>query len=84
MITVKVFPTLRTYLPPEISLKAEFTMELSDMGREKVCVEDLIDYLRIPRGKINMAIINGKITRDFNQAIKDGDVVNLSPPIGGG
>ena len=84
MITVKVFPTLRVYLPPEILVNAGFPLELPDLGRENVRVKDLIDHLKIPKEKVNMAIINGKITRDFNQSIKDGDVVSISPPIAGG
>ncbi|MEA2039783.1 MAG: MoaD/ThiS family protein [Thermodesulfobacteriota bacterium] len=84
MITVKVFPTLRSFLHPEIPRSAEFPLDLTALGKKTVSIEDLINHLGIPTGKVDMAIINGKILRDLNQTVKDGDVVVLSPSIAGG
>ncbi|MFC1532410.1 MoaD/ThiS family protein [Thermodesulfobacteriota bacterium] len=84
MITVKVFPTLRSFLPPHIPIGAEFPLDLASLNRETASIEDLITYLNIPEEKVNMAIINGEIVRNFSQGIKDSDVVVLSPAIAGG
>ena len=84
MITVKVFPTLRSFLPPEIPGNAEFSLSLSDLAKEAVCIEDLVCYLEIPPERVNMVILNGQILRDFNRVLEDGDKVVLSFPIAGG
>ena len=84
MITVKVFPTLRSFLPPEIPGNTEFRLSLSDFETEPVRIENLIAYLEIPRERVNMAILNGQILRDFERVLEDGDKVVLSPPIAGG
>lgn len=84
MITVKVFPTLRSFLPQAITGRAEFSLSLSDLSKNRVCIEDLVAYLEIPPQNVNMVILNGQILRDFKQVLKDGDKVVLSPPIAGG
>ena len=84
MITVKVFPTLRSFLPPEIPGGAEFSLSLSALVNEAVRIEDLIAYLEIPPERVNMVILNGQILRAFKRVLEDGDKVVLSPPIAGG
>ena len=84
MITVKVFPTLRSFLPPEIPGNAPFFLSLSDLAKEAVCIEDLVSYLEIPQERVHMVILNGQILRDFKRVLEDGDKVVLSPPIAGG
>ncbi|MFZ7112599.1 MAG: MoaD/ThiS family protein [Desulfatiglandales bacterium] len=84
MITIKVFPTLRPYLPPGIPGKAEFPLDLADLKAESVSIRALIEHLGLSLDKVSLAIINGIIMRDLDQVIKDGDVIVLSPAIGGG
>jgi molybdopterin converting factor small subunit len=84
MITVRVFPTLRSFLRPDLSGSAEFPLDLTALDMETVRVKDIIVHLNIPVEKVNMAIINGKIINDLNQTINDGDIVALAPAIGGG
>lgn len=73
MIEVRVFATLR-------------------QGREKVtmlapegiaCAGDILEKLHIPREEVSILLING-----FHQKpetpVKDGDIVALFPPVGGG
>lgn len=73
MIEVRVFATLR-------------------QGREKVtmlppegitCAGDILERLNIPAGEVSILLING-----FHQkpetTVKDGDIVALFPPVGGG
>lgn len=84
MITVKVFPTLRSFLPKEIPGDAEFSLLLSDYADGPVNIEDLVAYLEIPPKQVHMVILNGQIVRDFKRVLKDGDKIVLSPPIAGG
>lgn len=73
MIEVRVFATLR-------------------QGRDKVtmlepqgiaCAGDVLKKLNIPREEVSILLING-----FHQkpeaSVKDGDIVALFPPVGGG
>ncbi len=73
MIEVRVFATLR-------------------QGRDKVtmmepegitCVADILKKLSIPAEEVSIFLVNG-----FHQkpetAVKDGDIVALFPPVGGG
>ena len=73
MIEVRVFATLR-------------------QGREKItmlspegisCAGDILDRMRIPPAEVSILLVNG-----FHQTpetpVKDGDIVALFPPVGGG
>lgn len=73
MIEVRVFATLR-------------------QGREKVtmlspdgisCAGDILTLMNIPAGEVSILLVNG-----FHQKpetpVKDGDIVALFPPVGGG
>lgn len=71
-------------LSPEIPRRAEFSLDLADLKSETVNIKGLIRHLGLSLEKVTLAIINGVITRDLSQVIKDGDVVVLSPSIGGG
>jgi molybdopterin converting factor small subunit len=84
MITVKLFPTLRDYSPPGTAPGGRFTIDMSAFGGEVASVGELLAYLRIPPGKVNMAIINGIIVRDVEATLKSGDRVFLSPAVSGG
>ncbi|MBW1722174.1 MAG: MoaD/ThiS family protein [Deltaproteobacteria bacterium] len=84
MVTVKVFPTLRDYLPSEYPRTDKILLDLSRMGKGGVRVKDLVKFLGIPREKVSVVILNGIIRKDLDMALKDGDTVSLSPPIAGG
>ena len=73
MIEVRVFATLR-------------------QGRKKItlldpngiaCAGDILDKMAIPREEVSILLVNG-----FHQKpetpVKDGDIVALFPPVGGG
>ena len=73
MIEVRVFATLR-------------------QGREKItmissegitCVGDILDFMDIPREEVSILLINGFHQKPETQ-VKDGDIVALFPPVGGG
>ena len=73
MIEVRLFATLR-------------------QGREKVVMleiqgfstaRDIIEHLDIPAGEVSILLING-FHKTPDTEVKDGDVVALFPPVGGG
>lgn len=73
MIEVRVFATLR-------------------QGRDKVtmmepdnisCAGDIIQKLNIPNEEVSILLING-FHKKPEDAVKDGDIVALFPPVGGG
>ena len=73
MIEVRVFATLR-------------------VGREKImmmnpeevsCAGDIIRKLEIPPEEVSILLING-FHKKPEDPVKDGDIVALFPPVGGG
>lgn len=77
-VTVKLFATLVRFKDGSRAGKA-FDMELP----EDSTVQDLIDTLKIPMEDTHVVFINNIIVE--NQAkLKNGDVVGMFPPVGGG
>lgn len=77
-VTVKLYATLSHYgqgkragAPFEIELPGEATLE------------DLINQLKIPLEEARITFVNG-IIQESGCKLKDGDVVGMFPPIGGG
>lgn len=77
-VTVKLFATLvrfkegmRTGKPFEVELP------------EDAVVQDLIDLLKIPLEETHVVFINN-IIEGHQSKLKDGDVVGMFPPVGGG
>ena len=61
-------------------------------GRDKVSFLDqknfknageILDYLRIPREEVALLLINGRYSA-IDTPLKDGDILALFPPVGGG
>ncbi|HEX2938561.1 MAG TPA: MoaD/ThiS family protein [Ruminiclostridium sp.] len=61
-------------------------------GRDKVAflnpkdfrsAGDIIDHLKIPRTEVSILLINGRYSA-ADTPVKDGDVLALFPPVGGG
>lgn len=61
-------------------------------GRDKVSFLDqkdfenageILDYLRIPREEVAILLINGRYSA-IDTSLKDGDIIALFPPVGGG
>lgn len=72
-IEVKTFATLRKPYPPRPS----FTLEEGDT------VGDVMDCMKLPREEVTIIFINNKHGEETT-VLKDGDVLGLFPPIGGG
>lgn len=77
-VTVKLFATLVRF-KEGARAASPFEMDLP----EGAIVQDLIDQLKIPPGETHVIFINN-IIEEANSKLKDGDVVGLFPPVGGG
>ncbi|TKJ22999.1 MAG: molybdopterin synthase sulfur carrier subunit [Promethearchaeota archaeon Loki_b32] len=74
-VTVKFFATLRQYGPDKDVL----------IIPENSKVKLLFDKYSIPKEERRAIIlVNGRPHKDLNTVIKDGDLISIFPPIGGG
>lgn len=73
MIEVRVFATLRVGREKIIMMNAE----------EVSCAGDIIRKLEIPPEEVSILLING-FHKKPEEPVKDGDIVALFPPVGGG
>ena len=77
-VTVKLFATLARY-KSDVKSGKPFEVDLSDSAT----VTDLITFLQIPANEIHIVFINN-IIQEPASTLKDGDVVGIFPPVGGG
>ncbi len=77
-VTVKLFATLSQY-GTGARAGTPFAVELP----ENSVVKDLMDLLHIPAEETKVVFINNMI-REPDAALRDGDVVGMFPPVGGG
>jgi molybdopterin converting factor small subunit len=77
-IEVKLFATLRDYLPVG-SGRFSCTMEIDGQTQ----IHDILSKLKIP-DEIPMIILVNGIHGKKEQILKDGDVVSIFPPVAGG
>ncbi len=77
-IEVKLFATLRDYLPKG-SGRFSCTLKIDGDGR----VKDVLDMLKIPEEIPKIILVNG-IHGKADQLLKEGDVVSIFPPVAGG
>lgn len=77
-ITVKLFATLVRFKDGSRAGKP-FEVDLPDGA----VVSDLIELLKIPPEETHVVFINN-IIEEHTSGLKDGDVVGLFPPVGGG
>lgn len=73
MIEVRLFATLRQGREKKYQLPAE---DFSNAGQ-------LIAHFGIPAEEVSILLINGFHSKP-QDAVKDGDIVSLFPPVGGG
>ena len=74
-VTVKFFATLRQYGPVKDAL----------IIPENSKVKLLFDKYSIPKEERRAIIlVNGHPHKDLNTILKDGDLISIFPPIGGG
>jgi sulfur-carrier protein len=77
-LTVKLFATLVRFKDGTRAGRP-FEVEL----HEGCVVRDLIDHLKIPAEETHVVFINN-IIEEIHSPLKDGDVVGIFPPVGGG
>ena len=77
-IEVKLFATLRDYLPKGSS---RFSCKMEVDGQTRV--QDILERLRIPEEIPKIILING-VHGKKEQQLKDGDVLSIFPPVAGG
>ena len=77
-IEVKLFATLRDYLPKGSD---RFSCKLEMEGRARV--KDILSKLKIPDEISKIILVNG-IHGKNDQVLKGGDVVSIFPPVAGG
>ncbi len=77
-IEVKLFATLRDYLPEESS-RFSCKMEIDSHTR----VQDILSKLKMPEEMPKIILVNG-IHGKKDQILKDGDVLSVFPPVAGG
>ena len=77
-IEVKLFATLRDYLPKGSD---RFSCKLELDGRSRV--KDIISTLKIPEDIPKIILVNGVHGKN-DQTLKEGDVVSIFPPVAGG
>ncbi len=77
-IEVKLFATLRDYLPKGSS---RFSCKMEVDGSTRV--QDILSRLKIPEEMPKIILING-IHAKKEQTLKDGDVLSIFPPVAGG
>ncbi len=73
MIEVRLFATFREGREKVLFLDAK---EYTKAG-------DVLDYLDIPQEEVAIYLINGRHSK-FTDSIKEGDVLAIFPPVGGG
>ena len=77
-IEVKLFATLRDYLPKG-SDRFSCKMEIDDHAR----VQDILSKLSLPEDIPKIILINGTHGKK-DQRLKEGDVLSIFPPVAGG
>jgi len=77
-IEVKLFATLRDYLPKG---STRFSCKMEIEGGTQV--QDILEKLRIPKEFPKIILVNG-VHGKKEQILKEGDVLSVFPPVAGG
>lgn len=72
-IKVRLFATLRENRGKELMLSMQ----------DKATPEDVIQELEIAKADVAILLVNGR-DGDFAHELREGDVVSVFPPVGGG
>jgi molybdopterin converting factor small subunit len=77
-IEVKLFATLRDYLPPGSS-RFSCRLEIAEV----TSIEEVLKRLSIPEDTPKIILVNG-IHAGKGDILKEGDVLSVFPPVAGG
>lgn len=78
-INVKLYGTLREHGPKGLEIGQSFPVEL-----RRGSVSEIIRVIGLKAEQAKVIMINGVRATDLNQPLKDGDLVVIFPPSGGG
>ena len=79
-IEIKLFATLKKYLPPDAD-GSSATIEVKD----GLTVAGLIEHLKIPKELAQLVLVNGvNIEGDYGRKLQEEDTVSIFPPVAGG
>ena len=78
-VKVKLYATLREYAPTGTEIGEAFEVELSGST-----VKHLIDSFGFKPEQAKIMIVNDNRIDDLNYELKEGDLIVIFPPIGGG
>jgi molybdopterin synthase sulfur carrier subunit len=78
-VKVKLFATLRKYLP-EAGSSGAGTVELP----EGATIRELVKKLEIPEPLARLVMVDGQHVPDLDQKLEDGQTVSIFPPVAGG
>lgn len=79
MVNVKLYAGLQKFAPKDYELGDFFQVEMDGNT-----VHDLIKKLGIKDVQIQIVMVNGERIIEFDQTLKEDDLVVIFPPIGGG
>lgn len=51
---------------------------------DEATIEQALHALEIPPDSVQVFTVNGKLERDRNRVLQDGDELSVIPPVGGG
>jgi molybdopterin converting factor small subunit len=78
-VEVRLFATLRRYLPPGADATCT-VLELPEGSR----LGEVIDRLNIPSSLAQLVMVNGIHETDRSRVLQEGTVVSVFPPVAGG
>ncbi len=81
-ITVKLFATLRDFLPEDAKFHA-FKVEVSADDSP----QEVLDRFNVPRAMSHLVLLNGvylSLTEREKALFRDGDTLSVWPPVAGG
>jgi molybdopterin converting factor small subunit len=79
-VRAKLFATLSNRSPKKLPIGDSFAVELEDNST----ILDLLAFLSIIREEAKIVMINHTTVLDYNHPLKDGDIIAIFPPVGGG
>jgi len=78
-INVKLYATFRKFAPPGTELGESFKIDI-----ENKTISDVIDFLKIPKEKGVIVMVNGIRITNLNHLMRDNDLIVIFPVLGGG
>ncbi|MGD0487639.1 MAG: MoaD/ThiS family protein [Syntrophorhabdales bacterium] len=77
-VEIRLFATFRAFLPPGSN-----TFSCTKVLKEGTTVEEVLRALKLPEHTPKIIILNGAHA-DAGRVLRDGDILSLFPPVGGG